>query len=153
MNKMENEKTNDGDGHPGDGDTAPGPASEGQRPAEASPNGKASPADETITMIRIEEIHVLNPRQRDKKEFEQIVLSIKNQGLKMPIQVSRREEHEPAGSKYDLVCGQGRMEAFIALGYREIPARVVAMPKEERMICSLVENIARRKPAPMDLIR
>ena len=153
MNKMDNENTNDSDGHPGDGDITPDTASEGQRPAEASPNENAGPTDDKVTMIRIEEIHVLNPRQRDKKEFEQIVLSIKNQGLKMPIQVSRREAHEPAGLKYDLVCGQGRMEAFIALGYREIPARVVAMPKEERMICSLVENIARRKPAPMDLIR
>ena len=45
------------------------------------------------------------------------------------------------------------MEAFIALGHKEIPAKVVEISKEERLIRSLVENIARRYPAPMDLIR
>jgi DNA invertase Pin-like site-specific DNA recombinase len=67
--------------------------------------------------------------------------------------VSLRAENEPAGPKYDLVCGQGRMEAFIALGHLEIPAIVVEITKEERLIRSLVENIARRYPATMDLIR
>ena len=45
------------------------------------------------------------------------------------------------------------MEAFIALGHKEIPAIVVEITKEERLIRSLVENIARRYPSPMDLIR
>ena len=71
----------------------------------------------------------------------------------MPITVSLRAENEPAGPKYDLVCGQGRIEAFIALGHLEIPAIVVEITKEERLIRSLVENIARRYPATMDLIR
>jgi ParB family chromosome partitioning protein len=109
--------------------------------------------NDEVTMIPIAEIHLLNPRQRDKKKFELIVQSIKNLGLKMPIQVSLRAENEPAGLKYDLVCGQGRIEAYTALGYKEIPARVVEISKEERLIRSLVENIARRYPSPMDLIR
>ena len=104
-------------------------------------------------MILIAEIHILNPRHRDKKKFELIVQNIKSLGLKMPITVSLRAENEPAGPKYELVCGQGRMEAYIALGHTEIPARVVEISKEERLIRSLVENIARRYPSPMDLIR
>ena len=36
---------------------------------------------------------------------------------------------------------------------KEIPAMVVEISKEERLIRSLVENMARRYPAPMDLIR
>ncbi len=109
--------------------------------------------NDEVQMIPIAEIHVLNPRQRDQKKFEVIVNSIKNLGLKMPITVSLRAENEPAGLKYDLVCGQGRIEAFIALGHKEIPANVVEISKEERLIRSLVENIARRYPSPMDLIR
>jgi len=105
-----------------------------------------------IKMIPIERIHILNPRYRDQKKFEQIVQSIKNLGLKLPIQVSRRSENEAAGPEYDLICGQGRLEAFKALGYKEIPAIVVEISKEERLIRSLVENIARRYPRPMDLI-
>jgi ParB family chromosome partitioning protein len=104
-------------------------------------------------MIPIAEIHVLNPRHRDKKKFELIVQSIRNLGLKMPITVSLRAQDEPEGLKYDLVCGQGRIEAYIALGYKEIPAKVVKISKEDRLIRSLVENIARRYPSPMDLIR
>jgi ParB family chromosome partitioning protein len=109
--------------------------------------------NDEVIMIPIAEIHVLNPRHRDQKKFLVIVQSIKTLGLKMPITVSLRAASEAAGPKYDLVCGQGRMEAFIALGFQEIPAIVVELTKEERLIHSLVENIARRYPSPMDLIR
>jgi ParB family chromosome partitioning protein len=109
--------------------------------------------NDEIKMIPIERIRILNPRQRDQKKFEVIVQSIKNLGLKKPIQVSLRSENEAEGPGYDLICGQGRIEAFLALGHKEIPAIVIEITKEERLIRSLVENIARRYPAPMDLIR
>ncbi len=109
--------------------------------------------NDEIKMIPIERIRILNPRQRDQKKFGVIVQSIKNLGLKKPIQVSLRSESEAEGRGYDLVCGQGRIEAFIALGHKEIPAIIVEISKEERLIRSLVENIARRYPDPMDLIR
>ena len=105
-----------------------------------------------ITMIPIERIRVLNPRQRDAKKFETIVQNINDLGLKMPIQVSLRSTDDADGAGYDLVCGQGRLEAFIALGHKEIPAIVLQISKEERLIRSLVENIARSYPSPMDLI-
>jgi ParB family chromosome partitioning protein len=106
-----------------------------------------------IKMLPIEQIRILNPRYRDRKKFEVIVQSIKNLGLKKPIQVSLRSSGEAEGQGYDLICGQGRIEAFVALGYKEIPAIVIEVTKEERLLRSLVENIARRYPAPMDLIR
>ena len=107
--------------------------------------------DEVI-MIPIERIRILNPRHRDKRKFELIVQSIRNLGLKKPIQVSLRSKDEPEGSGYDLVCGQGRIEAFIALGHKEIPAIVVEVSKEERLLRSLVENMARRLPPPLALM-
>jgi ParB family chromosome partitioning protein len=103
-------------------------------------------------MIPIERIRVLNPRPRDKKKFEQIVQSIKNLGLKKPIQVSLRSAEEGTEPGYDLVCGQGRMEAFLALGYKEIPAIVVEVSREERLLRSLVENMARRLPSRLALM-
>lgn len=106
-----------------------------------------------VKMIPIDRIRILNPRHRDRKKFEVIVQSIKNLGLKKPIQVSLRSEQEEEGAGYDLVCGQGRIEAFIALGHKEIPAVVVEISKEERLLRSLVENMARRHPAPLALIR
>mgnify|MGYP001501030704 CR=1 FL=1 len=108
--------------------------------------------NDTIANIAIANIRVINPRHRDRKKFEQIVQSIKTLGLKKPIQVSLRVGKETEEEGYDLVCGQGRMEAYQVLGYKEIPAVVVSISKEDRLLRSLVENIARRFPRPADLI-
>jgi len=105
-----------------------------------------------IIMIPIDRIRVLNPRPRDKRKFEQIVQSIKNLGLKKPIQVSLRSAEEETEPGYDLVCGQGRMEAFLVLGHKEIPAIVVEVSREERLLRSLVENMARRLPSRLALM-
>lgn len=107
---------------------------------------------EEVKMIAIDRIRILNPRHRDRKKFEIIVQSIKNLGLKKPIQASLRSAQETDEPGYDLVCGQGRIEAFIALGHKEIPAVIVEISKEERLLRSLVENMARRHPAPLALI-
>ena len=105
-----------------------------------------------VQLIPIDRIRILNPRHRDPKKFEPIVQSIKNLGLKKPIQVSRRAKDEEEGPEYDLVCGQGRIEAFRVLGYTEIPAVVVEITKEERLLRSLAENMARRNPAPGEIL-
>lgn len=108
--------------------------------------------NDEIKMIPLEQIRILNPRHRDPKKFMLIVQSIKNLGLKKPIQVSRRAADEGDGAPYDLVCGQGRIEAFQALGYKEIPAVVVEISKEDRLLRSLAENLARRNPAPIEML-
>lgn len=103
-------------------------------------------------MVPIERIRIINPRHRDKKRFELILQSIRNLGLKKPIQVSLRSASEGEEPGYDLVCGQGRIEAFLALGHKEIPAIIVEVSKEERLLRSLVENMARRVPPPLALM-
>lgn len=108
--------------------------------------------NENVTLIPIERIRVLNPRVRDRKKFEKIVQSIQNLGLKKPIKVSSRITKDGEEPGYDLVCGQGRIEAYQALGQTEIPAVIVEVSKEDRLLMSLIENLARRFPAPMDLI-
>ena len=105
-----------------------------------------------IENIPISEIRVTNPRTRSKGRFQEIVASIAAVGLKRPITVSRREL-ESDGTRYDLVCGQGRMEACHALGEPAIPAVVTDAPREEQMVMSLVENFARRGPSNRDLLR
>jgi ParB family chromosome partitioning protein len=108
--------------------------------------------NDEVQMIPIDRIRILNPRHRDRKKFDLIVQSIKNLGLKKPVQVSVRAADEEEGPGYDLVCGQGRIEAFRALGYREIPAVVVEISKEDRLLRSLAENMARRNPAPIEML-
>src|SRR3546814_5827062 len=60
-------------------------------------------------------ITILNPRVRNKRIFQELVNSIAHLGLKKPITVSQR----PGKTRFDLVCGQGRLEACIALGQTE----------------------------------
>jgi ParB family transcriptional regulator, chromosome partitioning protein len=109
--------------------------------------------NDSIQMIPVDQIRISNPRHRDRKKFEVIVGSIKNLGLKKPIQVRRHSGGENGESSYELVCGQGRLEAFVALGYQQIPAIVVEISSEERLLRSLVENIARRQASPLELIQ
>jgi ParB family chromosome partitioning protein len=103
-------------------------------------------------MIPISKITILNPRDRNKKKFNEIINNISVLGLKRPITVSRRIEN-PDDDGFDLVCGQGRLEAFITLGQEIIPAIVIAVPREERMMMSLVENLARRNPQMIELYK
>jgi ParB family chromosome partitioning protein len=100
----------------------------------------------------VDQINVLNPRSRNKIVFQSIVSNISALGLKKPITVARRPEPID-GALYDLVCGQGRLEAFVALGQKEIPAIVIEAPRDECFLMSLVENIARRNQSPVELLR
>ncbi len=108
--------------------------------------------DIVIETIPIERIVVLNPRFRDAGKFAEIVDSIDKVGLKQPIKVSRTRGADGEVA-YNLVYGQGRMEAFLALGQTEIPAIVTDLSEEDILLSSLVENTARTKPCPGDLFK
>ena len=105
-----------------------------------------------IETISIERITVLNPRVRDRKKFREIVDSIGKVGLKQPIKVSltRGADGEAA---YNLVYGQGRLEAFVALGQKEIPAIVTGLSEDDSLLMGLVENVARRQHRPVEMLR
>ena len=104
-----------------------------------------------VEMVPVNQITVSNPRIRNKKVFQQIIDSISKVGLKKPITVSRSENGSENPS-YELVCGQGRLEAFISLGEPKIPAIVIDVTEEDRLIMSLVENLARRQHRPLELL-
>lgn len=110
----------------------------------------ATPAQK-VEMIPIDRIAIVNPRDRNKKLFKEIVTNIGQIGLKRPITVTRRME--AGGPYYDLVCGQGRVEAFRALGQDEVPALVVNANSQDCLVSSLVENCARRQHRAIDLLQ
>jgi ParB family transcriptional regulator, chromosome partitioning protein len=109
--------------------------------------------DETLVveMVPIARISVPNPRVRSKDSFDQLVESISRVGLKKPITLTRRDDDDSAG--FHLVCGQGRLEAYAKLGQSEIPAIIEDVSDEDRMLRSVVENIARRQHRPLELLR
>lgn len=110
------------------------------------------PHGRQIEMIPIDRVAVVNPRSRGKAKFKQIVASISNLGLKKPITVATRPSKNGQPS-YELVCGQGRFEAYQALGQKEVPAFVISATKEELLLMSLAENLARRVHTSYELMR
>jgi ParB family chromosome partitioning protein len=104
-----------------------------------------------ISDIPVGLIDIINPRERNQKTFKEMIASIKALGLKKPITVTPR--HDGNVERYALVCGQGRLEAFMALGQSTIPAMVIEASDEDALIMSLVENIARRQQRPMDILQ
>ena len=104
-----------------------------------------------LKMIPISSIEVLNPRERNQRVFDDIASNIGKIGLKKPITVTNRpgpngEEH------YLLVCGEGRMKAFLSHGETEIPAMVIEVNDDDAFIMSLAENIARRGYRPLEIL-
>jgi len=104
-----------------------------------------------VTMIPTDRIRILNPRVRNRRAFEEMVANIASIGLKRPITVAPRPGTDP--TDYDLVCGQGRLEAFIELKQTRIPAIVIDADESDCLVMSLVENCARRQHNPIDLMR
>lgn len=87
--------------------------------------------------------HVISPKSRHCP-------SVFRSGVRSPDRRiypdSRRRRH------YDLVCGQGRLEAFRELGQTSIPAVVVDVGSEDCLVMSLVENVPRRQHQALDLL-
>lgn len=108
-------------------------------------------APESVTLVPIHRIEVLNSRERNAKVFEEIVDNIRTVGLKKPITVTKRVGVDGQDS-YLLVCGEGRLNAFRILGEVHIPALVVDVSDEDAFIMSLAENIARRGYRPLEIL-
>lgn len=109
--------------------------------------------DPKVRLIPVDRIRVVNPRARERKKYERIVENIATIGLKKPITVSCAAPGPDGVEMFDLVCGQGRLEAFIALGQKEIPALVRGYSKHEGLLASLIENIARRRIRSLDQVK
>lgn len=115
------------------------------------PDDMEPTSQKQVTLIPTDRIRILNPRVRNKRAFAEMVENIARIGLKRPITVAPRPGTDP--QEYDLVCGQGRLEAFIELKQDRIPAIVIDADESDCLIMSLVENFARRQHNPIDLMR
>lgn len=102
-------------------------------------------ADADIRMVPMDQIRLVNPRDRNRKRFTQMVENISAVGLKKPVTARLAED-----GKYELVCGQGRIEALQMLGETEIPVVVLNITREELLIMSIIENSARLPVTTME---
>ena len=105
-----------------------------------------------VQSIPLTSVRVVNPRARNVRQHREIVDSIAAVGLKRPITVCRRTG--PDGEEtFDLVCGQGRLEAVRLLGHSNTPSFVVDEDEHECLVMGLVENVARRNHSAPELLR
>lgn len=74
----------------------------------------------------------------DQEKFEELVQSIKNQGIIQPIVVTPKGD----GSYY-IVVGERRWRAAKALNMEKVPVIIKTMEKKEMMEAALIENIQR----------
>ncbi len=114
-------------------------------------DGKGTRSSE-IKWISVEKINILNSRVRNQKVFLDIATNITKVGLKRPITVAPRKSSAD-GKEYDLICGEGRVETFLACGQTTIPAIVLNVSEEDALVMSLVENMARRQHRSVDLLK
>ncbi len=104
-----------------------------------------------VRMIPINQINVLNPRERNKRVFDDIAENIQTIGIKKPITVTPRTGKD-GSERYVLVCGEGRLNVYISKGEATIPALLIDVSDEDAYIMSLVENIARRQCRPLEIL-
>lgn len=102
-------------------------------------------------LIPVDSIIVPNPRKRCEEQFKEIMRSIREVGLQKPIMVNER--HFQTTGKYELIYGQGRWEIYKILGIEYIWAEVVDEDEGKAYILSLVENIARSRPQPIEFAK
>lgn len=110
-----------------------------------------SMAQRDYQMIPVDQIRVVNSRNREKQQFQENVRSIGEMGLYKPILVNRRNL-ESTG-QYDLICGQGRLQAHIQLGKTHIAADVLDVDESQAHLMTLGENIARTPPQTIEFAR
>jgi ParB family chromosome partitioning protein len=104
-----------------------------------------------FAQIPIDKIEVVNPRTRDEERFKENIRSIDELGLYKPICVNKRW-YKKTG-KYELVYGEGRLEAFRRLGKTHIEADVINVSKEQALLEGLAENLTRAKKNVIDFAR
>lgn len=108
-------------------------------------------ASKEIVLIPASKLRILNPRSRNPLIFSQLVESISVIGLKRPITVALGGKEESC-EWYEVLCGQGRLEALRHLGETQIPCIIFDTPPIDRFLISLTENIARRRHSTEELL-
>jgi ParB family chromosome partitioning protein len=115
-------------------------------------NVKKDDGNETDILVKIPvDVISANPYQPrmgfDPEAQEELKKSILSNGLIQPITVRRTSDRH-----YQLISGERRLKACVEIGYRDIPAYIIQVDKEETMLAmALIENIQREKLNPIEI--
>src|SRR5437870_834670 len=126
-----------------------------QNKAESEQTANQAPerANPESCLIHRDQIKLLNEvfgRVVKTTSSPEFVESIRKQGLIEPV-LLRRCSSPPY--KYELVAGYRRIAALQELGINEVPAIVRDIDDTTSLALSLIENLHRQNPNPLDLGR
>lgn len=107
----------------------------------------------SVTEVETDSIKFFVRRSRPPGAYARLKESIRELGLKQPIHVKDistwplSDRRRPGGGhyKYELICGQGRLQVFRELDWNRIPAMVIDVPENEIVGRFLAENVMRKK--------
>lgn len=97
--------------------------------------------------VRIVDPNPFQPRmEMDEQAFEELKNSVKEKGIIQPIAVRPGKN-----GRYELIAGERRLRAAIAVGLKRIPAYVMDVTSDEEMLeIALIENVQREHLNPID---
>jgi ParB family chromosome partitioning protein len=85
--------------------------------------------------------------EMDQEAFEELKCSVREKGIIQPVAV-----RPGLNGRYQLIAGERRLKAAIAVGLKRIPAYVIEVSSDEDMLeMALIENVQREHLNPIDL--
>ena len=104
-----------------------------------------------IRTIPLDRIETLNHRERHITALDEMVSNIKTTRIKEPITVRSHQEGGDA-ERFQLLIGEGNLNAYMYLGETHIPARVVKFKDDDELIMFLSESLPRKKRNPLKTV-
>ncbi len=87
--------------------------------------------------------------EMDEAAFEELKRSVKERGIIQPVAVRPGKN-----GRYELIAGERRLRAAIAVGLKKIPAYILNVTRDEDMLeIALIENVQREHLNPIDLAK
>ncbi len=87
--------------------------------------------------------------EMDSAAFEELKKSIQEKGIIQPIAIRPAQD-----GRYQLIAGERRLKAAIAIGLKWIPSYVINIAADEEMLeMALIENVQREHLNPIDLAK
>ncbi len=87
--------------------------------------------------------------EMDPEAFEELKKSVKEKGIIQPIAARPGKD-----GRYELIAGERRLRAAIAVGLKQIPAYIIDITSDEDMLeIALIENVQREHLNPIDLAK
>ena len=102
---------------------------------------------EKVAFLALDQVrpNPFQPRKEiDPKNLEELVQSIKENGIIQPVLVRRKADG------YELIAGERRFTAAKVLKLKEIPAIIREATDEESLELALIENIQRQNLNPIE---